>query len=587
MKSSYNRMLETETAPLGDEIKVMIMNGIGTQLVNFLLILLCLIAAGCSQTPKDPLTVNDPPDNPTDLGSFKPQYQHARSRLKFKSNRLKNPSLQNTVWDRLLSLYSLPETDNARIDKEIDWYLQHPAALSIIQKRAEPYLHHILNEVEAKNIPGELALLPVVESAFVPDAYSHASASGLWQFIPSTGEEYGLRQNDWYDGRRDVYASTKAATTYLKELSETFDGDWLLALASYNCGKNRVKKSMEYNENRRLPTDFWSLNLPKETLDYVPKLLAVAKIFAHAEDYNLHLERIPNKPYFEVVDVKSPIDLHKAAQLANTPYDKFMKLNPGFNRSCTAPEGPHHLLIPINNVQTFKYKLAQLSYDERIDLNQLQREKQHLAARRATPKLTESKPVSPAPIHDTRYKIKTGDTLLSIAKKSDTTVSEIRRLNRLKGDTARLGAYIKLPDNGKAVVAYTAKKQPINVKRPSLANAITYTVKPGDTLWNISQRFSVSAKDLAAWNNMSLKSALVAGKKISLKPTSRQQYASASTSVRLIHYTVKKGDSLTGIARKFNVSIGDLQKSNPDLPHKGGVRYGQKLKIIVSGQSPT
>jgi len=143
--------------------------------------------------------------------------------------------------------------------------------------------------------------LPVVESAFVPDAYSKADASGLWQFVPSTGEEYGLRQNAWYDGRRDIYASTKAATTYLKELSETFDGDWLLALASYNCGKGRVRKSIEYNEGRNLPTDYWSLNLPEETLDYVPKLLAVARIFANAEEYNLHLLHIPNRPYFEAV----------------------------------------------------------------------------------------------------------------------------------------------------------------------------------------------------------------------------------------------------------------------------------------------
>jgi len=566
----------------------MIMHTIGNKLVIFLLFLLCLIAAGCSQTPKDPLTLNEPADSHTGSENLKQQHHYASSRLKFKDNKAKNPVLKNTVWDRLLSLYSLPEIDNARIDKEIDWYLQHPASLSIIQKRAEPYLHHILNEIEAKNIPGELALLPVVESAFVPDAYSHADASGLWQFIPSTGEEYGLQQNSWYDGRRDVYASTKAATTYLKELSETFDGDWLLALASYNCGKNRVKKSIEHNENNSLPTDFWSLDLPKETLDYVPKLLAVAKIFAHAQDYNLHLEHIPNAPYFEVVDVKSPIDLRKAAQLANTSYDKFMKLNPGFNRSCTAPEGPHHLLIPVNRVQSFKYNLAQLSYDERVDMHQLQREKQQLAARRpAAPKAAASKPETTAPIQHTRYKIKTGDTLRSIAKKSDTTVAEIRKLNHLKSNTARLGAYLQLPNQGKSVATNTNWKQPPNGKKPYLANAITYTVKPGDTFWNISQRFSVSPKDLAAWNNMSLKSALVAGKKISLKPASRQQYASASSAIRLIHYTVKKGDSLTGIARKFNVSIDDLQKSNPGLPAKGSVRYGQKLKIIVSGQSPT
>lgn len=565
------------------------MHAIGNKLVNYPLILLCLIAVGCSQTPKEPLKVSENSNNYPEFDSYTPKLPHANTRLKFKRNKPNNPALKNTVWDRLLSLYSLPETDNARINKELNWYLQHPASLAIIQQRAEPYLHHILNEVEAKNIPGELALLPVVESAFVPDAYSHASASGLWQFIPSTGQEYGLEQNAWYDGRRDVYTSTKAATTYLKELSETFDGDWLLALASYNCGKNRVKKSIDHNENRNLPTDYWSLSLPKETMDYVPKLLAVAKIFANAEDYNLHLQRIPNKPYFEVVDVKSPIDLHKAAQLANTPYDKFIKLNPGFNRSCTAPEGPHHLLIPINNVQTFKHKLAQLPFDQRVDFHQLQREKQRSAKPEARPVVAASKHEDKAPIHNSRYKIKTGDTLLSIAQKANTTVSEIRQLNHLKDNTARLGTYLTLPGDSKIITAKAgnAHVQPKKVKKTTAAGNITYTVKPGDTLWNISQRFSVSPKELAAWNNMSPKSALVAGRKLSLKPTSRQQYASASSSVRLIRYTVKKGDSLTAIARKFNVSIDDLQKSNPDLPSKGNVRYGQKLKIIVSGQSPT
>jgi len=164
----------------------------------------------------------------------------------------------------------LPEINNPRIDRELNWYLQHPTDLAVLQERAEPYLHLILDEIEAKNIPGELALLPVVESAFVPDAYSKSDASGLWQFIPATGRLYGLKQNAWYDGRRDIYASTKAATAYLKHLSETFDGDWLLALASYNCGKGNVRKSIEKNEDLNLPTDYWSLNLPEETLNYVP-----------------------------------------------------------------------------------------------------------------------------------------------------------------------------------------------------------------------------------------------------------------------------------------------------------------------------
>ncbi len=571
------------------------MHAIGNLWTYYPAVLLCLIVAGCSQTPKEPLSVNKWPENYADIDDYARRVPHASTRLKFKNKQQNRPVLKETAWERLFALYNLPEIDNARVNKEVNWYLQHPAALAVIQRRAEPYLHHILNEVEAKKIPGELALLPVVESAFVPDAYSHAAASGLWQFIPSTGQEYGLEQNAWYDGRRDIYASTKAATAYLKDLGETFDGDWLLALASYNCGKNRVQKSIEHNENLGLPTDYWSLGLPKETLDYVPKLLAIAKIFAHAQDYNLHLEHIPNKPYFEVVDVKSPIDLRKAAQLANTPYDKFLKLNPGFNRACTAPEGPHRLLIPVNHAETFRLNLAQLPYDQRVDLHQLQYQKPPAAKYQSRIAATSLKPEPATPLHDTRYKVKAGDTLSTIAQKTDTTVAQLRTANRLKGTTARLGTYLTIPSapspaNADKIIAKGAAalhSLPGTAKKSSPAAAsLTYTVKAGDTLWNISQRFSLSPKELAAWNNMTLKSALVAGKKITLKPTSRQQYAFASPSVRLIRYAVKKGDSLTAIARKFNVSIDELQKSNPDLSPKGNVRYGQQLKILVNGQSP-
>ena len=341
--------------------------------VNFLLISISLIVTGCSDTPKEPLSINDQaPVKSAQNDSY--VYHPYRTLRKHKFNKTASTH-KNTVWERLLSLYSLPDIKNPRIDRELYWYLDHPASLAILQQRAEPYLNHILDEIEAKNIPGELALLPVVESAFVPDAYSKADASGLWQFVPATGREYGLQQNDWYDGRRDIYASTKAATTYLKELSETFDGDWLLALASYNCGKGRVKKSIERNEYRNLPTDYWSLDLPDETEDYVPRLLAIAKLFAHADEYNVHLQHIPNRPYFEVVDIKSPLDLHKAAKLANTPLYAFLKLNPGFNRSSTAPQGPHRLLVPVAQAQAFKKNLAMLPYSERVTIKQYDEER--------------------------------------------------------------------------------------------------------------------------------------------------------------------------------------------------------------------
>ncbi len=332
--------------------------------VNLLVMLMTLTAAGCSQNSKDALTVNDlaPEPNNAYVDRYFQNYQPIN---KAEINKTAE-SHKDTVWARLLSLYSLPKIENERIDREIEWYLNHPQALNTIQQRAEPYLHLILDEVEAKHIPGELALLPVVESAFVPNANSRVDASGLWQFMPATGRMFGLQQNSWYDGRRDVYASTKAATTYLKQLSETFDGDWLLALASYNWGKGNVKKSIERNEGRNMPTDYWSLNMPNETANYVPRLLAIAKIFANADEYNVNLHHIPNKPYFEVVHLDSQLNLNKAAEMANMSLHDFMKLNPGFNKSKTAPEGagPRRLLIPVAQAESFKENLAQLPFEQ-------------------------------------------------------------------------------------------------------------------------------------------------------------------------------------------------------------------------------
>ncbi len=552
--------------------------------VNFLLILLALLAAGCSGTSEKPLSLSDqlPGNSNTDEQSgLYEQYPHASSRLKFGKYKSKTAlTNRNTVWDRLLSLYSLPEIEHYRIDEEVNWYLQHPASLAIIQQRAEPYLHHILDEVEAKNIPGELALLPVVESAFVPDAYSHADASGLWQFVPSTGEEYGLQQNAWYDGRRDVYASTKAATTYLKELSETFDGDWLLALASYNCGKGRVRKSIEKNEERNLPTDYWSLSLPEETVDYVPRLLAIAKIFANAEEYNIHLQHIPNKPYFEVVDIKSPLDLHKAAQLANTPYDKFVKLNPGFNKSCTAPQGPHRLLVPVDRAQSFKRNLAQLPFGERVDLNKIRTETTVVAqVQRNESKATEIKREDVHTIAN-RYKVKSGETLAMIAEKNHTTINNLRQANHLTSNSVRSGSTLQIPVAGKRIQHVFDSK----TTNHQVASNQFYTVKKGDTFWNISQRFSATPKDIADWNKITLKTALVPGRKLAIKSANPQ--LASSSSIRLVHYKVAQGDSLIQIAKKFNVPLSDLRKSNVEVLSKG-LRPGQQLKVLVDNRSST
>ena len=562
--------------------------------INFLLITLSSMIVGCSDAPKENLNLSyQTPIIPVETDTGINQQNLFKHKLKKTASNHKD-----TVWERLLSLYSLPEANHPRIDREVNWYLEHPTSLAILQQRAEPYLAHILDEIEAKNIPGELALLPVVESAFVPDAYSKADASGLWQFVPSTGKEYGLMQTDWYDGRRDILDSTKAATTYLKELNEDFNGDWLLALASYNCGKGRVRKSIDKNTDLNLPTDYWSLDLPEETDDYVPRLLAIAKIFANADEYKIHLQHIPNKPYFEVVNIHSPLDLDKAAQLANLPQHKFLKLNPGFNRDSTSPHGPHRLLVPVTHAQAFKQNLALLPFSERVSYKRYDEDNvieprttdKHLATTTLDPQKTTKPQI-------TFYKVKQGDKLTSIAKNYATTTAALRLSNYLSNDTIRAGMTLQIAKNVKTSLAISDKTPKTNeltavtkttkvtnialLDKPTKAkpfNSLAYEIKKGDTFYNISQRFSVAPQEIASWNNISLKSALLPGKKITIKATT--QHLASSNTPHLMNYTVVKNDSLEQISKKFKVSVADLRKANPTVLAKG-LNPGQRLKVLI------
>ena len=496
-----------------------------------------LMVTGCSQTAhKDQLS---------DTGSSKFSVFTRGNNDKTAKTASKEHA---TIWDRMLSLYALPETDNARIDREINWYLKNPEYLSRVQQRAEPYLYFILNEIEAKKIPGEMALLPVVESAFRPDAQSPAQASGLWQFIPPTGRLYGLKQNSWYDGRRDVVESTQAATTFLKQLSESFNNDWLLALASYNAGKGNIKNAVDRNNYRGLPTDFWSLDLNNETSTYVPRLLAIAKIFANPQKYNVNLHKFPNEPYFELVDIKSQIDLGKAAEMAQTTTDDLFKLNPGFSRWSTDPTGPHRLLIPVNKADSFKEKLADLPHNERVQW------KHHTVSGR--------------------------DNLNSIAKKHNTSVEEIKQVNHLDDDTVAQGKTLLIPTSyqslkGEAVESMASAS---TTQQPSKQ---TYNVKKGDTLGEIADRFSVDADDLKAWNKLGKKAALKPGQALVIKKSGAITVASTAPAFKQVSYTVKSGDSLAEVAKKFNVDVSDLRKWNSLAKNHSNLKPGAKLKITV------
>jgi len=466
------------------------------------------------------------------------------------------------VWARLRENYSLPVLENARIKSEVDWYARHPKYMDRVNTRATPYMHYIISEVEKRGMPGEITLLPIVESAFQPFAYSHGRAAGIWQFIPGTGRHYGLKQNWWYDGRRDVYASTQAALNYLQHLNKLFDGDWMLALAAYNSGQGTVAKAIRRNKKRGKPTDFWSLRLPKETRMYVPRLLAIAKIVAEPARYNIAIPTLKNKPFFARVDTKSQIDLALAAEIADISLDELYQLNPGFNRWATAPKGPHYLLIPVDKAEAFENKLANLPSSQRM------RWKHH--------------------------KVKSGETLGHIADKYRISLSLLKDSNKLRRNMIRIGQNLVIPVAAKSARTYrlseTQRKQKILNSPKSGRNKIIHVVRAGDNFWDISRKYKVGVRSLAKWNAMAPRDILQRGQKLvvwtktaPIATSSRSPHSRAPQSkaiMQRINYVVRRGDSLARIASRFRVSISDLLRWNTIKKNKY-LQPGQRIKMFV------
>lgn len=270
------------------------------------------------------------------------------------------PPEDQDIWKRLRAGFVLPNRQHPKARKEAQFYAGYQDHLDEVVERAKPYLYYVLEEIEKRGMPSEIALLPIIESAYQPLARSSGGAVGIWQFIPSTGKNFGLKQNFWYDGRRDIAASTRAAMNYLQKLNIDFDGDWLLSLAAYNSGEGTVFRAMKKNRAAGKPTDFWSLDLPKETENYIPRLLGVAALVAHPEEFGASLSFVADAPYLTSVDLDSQVDLKVAAQMADITPQEIQILNPGFIRGASDPKGPHQLLLPLDKLDIFNAKLAML-----------------------------------------------------------------------------------------------------------------------------------------------------------------------------------------------------------------------------------
>lgn len=466
------------------------------------------------------------------------------------------------LWDRLLQSFKLDlDIEHPRITAQLNWYAKHPRYLERVFTRAERYMYHVVTQVEAKNLPGELALLPVVESAFDPFAYSHGRASGMWQFIPSTAKYFGMENDWWYDGRRDVIDSTETALSYLERLNQRFEGDWLHALAAYNSGGGTVSIAIRKNRKVGKGTDFWNLQLPNETEAYVPKLIALAKLVKHPEKYGLTFKPIRNQPYFAVVDTKAQIDLAQAAKLAEISINELYLLNPGFSQWATSPDGPHRLLVPVDNAEAFRENLKSLPASERLGWQ--------------------------------RYSVKSGDSLISIAKAFRSTPELIRNANQMRGNAIRAGSKLLIPIPKASASHYALSSgQRLKVKQEydrshTGGDKIEYLVKSGDSFWSLSRKHKVGMRELAKWNGMAPTDPLMPGKKLVIWSKANQATKSvaqrASTDrkvIRRVGYKVRQGDSLARIAGRFNVSVQQIASWNK-IDSGKYLQPGQSLTLYV------
>ena len=375
------------------------------------------------------------------------------------------PMAQN-LWSRIRDGFAMRELDSKLVARHEKWYVDHPEYFARMTERARLYLYYITEEVERRGMPSEIALLPMIESAFNPGAYSTSRASGIWQFIPSTGKKFGMQQNWWYDGRRDVISATNGALDYLQNLHNMF-GDWELALAAYNCGEGAVLRAQAHNRRRGLPTDYAHLRLLKETRNYVPKLLAIKHIIADPAKFGLALQDIPNKPYFAAIATTQHIDVKLAAQLAGISEDEFAALNPAHNRPVILQDNNDFILLPIDKIETFRANLE--TYDKPL-------------------------------VSWQSYKPKKGERLDKLAPRFGLSLANLKSVNGLsqRGNIST-GQTLLVPLNGEESSSEFEAFNMHLVPTDSLTR-VKHIVRRGDTLGSLARRYHVSVARLKQWN---------------------------------------------------------------------------------------
>ena len=455
------------------------------------------------------------------------------------------------LWARVRTGFTIPELDNNLVHKWENYYASRPEYLNRIIKRGTPYLYYVVNEVEKRGMPMEIALLPMIESAFNPKAESSVKAAGMWQFMPGTGKDYGLERTWWYDGRRDVVAATGAALDYLSTIYGQF-GDWQLALASYNWGPNAVARAVAKNDAAGMGTQYSDLRMPDETRNYVPKLLAVRNIIANPEAFGVRLTSLPNQPYFATLTVGKHMDVKVAAELAETPVDELLRLNPGFIRPVIAYKDDRALVLPVAKVAVFQKNLA--DYDKPL-------------------------------LNWQPYVTKQGESLDKLAETFGVTAGELKDINDIGGrERIARGQTILVPkiigldiSDQQTLIALAANRaaEPVDTgandkpQTPVMASTEHRVVK-GDTAYNIAKRYNMNVAALQSVNSLSDGQVQIGQ---ILRVSAVPESVAAGKDGR--EYIAKRGDTFASISKRYKIAAADLKKWN----NAKAIQPGTKLVI--------
>ncbi len=456
------------------------------------------------------------------------------------------------LWHYIAARFTLPVPNNARIQTQLAFYASHIDYLQRVTERAEPYLHMIVTDLQENNLPLELALLPIVESAYRPEAVSTSNAAGIWQFIPSTGTHFGLQRTTWYDGRRDIKASTEAAAQYFSRLRVMFNDNWPVIIASYNGGEGTLQKAIDYNQTKGLSPDFWSLTkISQETADYPARLYALIIIFSNPEKFGFNPYPVPNASVLTEIKLNKPINLSKLATLTGVSHEELYRLNPGFDKLITGPKTAN-LLVPKSLADQFTPGALEEAEKSAIDWG--------------------------------RYTLRRGDSFHKVAYRYGCDADELIKVNRLSSAYVRPGQTIIVPlgRGEKSRIASGADR--------------LYTVQSGDSLWGLARRFNMELADLQRMNGLKKQEDIKPGQKLMVAavarrgtehtvrevhaPVKTQLVAQKNAKRSASHYTVRKGDTLWNVAQKFSTTVTRIASTNR-LKSSEALKPGQIL-IIAS-----